>query len=170
MKGIVLAFGSAASELKVYLNQIPEFSGCIRNSVQSRKCVLLWCFHRHQVEGYGVTERGSYLGKFLPSSHWKDGAHCTLLEACGYFDVASRMPWDRKTCTWAKLHKCAVLALTLMCTWVSKKEKQEPKFLPFFIWDSALTPFCLNFKGLSFIKVEFVYVKLHTRCSLPSTL
>jgi hypothetical protein len=80
------------------------------------------------------------------------------------------MPWDRKTCTWAKLHKCAVLALTLMCTWVSKKEKQEPKFLPFFIWDSALTPFCLNFKGLSFIKVEFVYVKLHTRCSLPSTL
>ena len=146
MKGIVLAFGSAASELKVYLNQIPEFSGCIRNSVQSRKCVLLWCFHRHQVEGYGVTERGSYLGKFLPSSHWKDGAHCTLLEACGYFDVASRMPWDRKTCTWAKLHKCAVLALTLMCTWVSKKEKQEPKFLPFFIWDSALTPFCLNFQ------------------------
>ena len=167
MKGIVLACGSAASELKVYPNQIPELSGCIGSSVQSRKHVLLWRFHWHQVEGYGVTEHGGYLRVFLPFSHWKDGAHCTLFEACGYFHVASRMSWDRKTCTWAKLHKCAVLALTLMCTWVSKKEKQKPKFLSFFFWDLALTPFCLNFKGLSFIKVEFVYVKLHTRCSLP---
>lgn len=47
--------------------------------------------------------------------------------------------------------------------WVSKKGKTETQIPFFLLLGFGLTPILfLNFKGLSFIKVEFVYVKLHT--------
>lgn len=107
-------------------------------------------------------------GHFLPFSFiWKFGVYPSLLGASGYFDGASLMPLDRKRCSWAKWHKCVcVLALTLMCTWVSKRENRNPSS---FLCPLGFNPNTILFKyhSFSFIKVKCVYVKLHTRCSWP---